>query len=157
VRTHTAPVSGAGYFNYEFRGDLQPGQYFVTASNPSMKNIIRSTITIVPSNATSSPSTITSPVSTQSENVTVSPSLGISQQVMPSASTIPLSPLTVIAGLIFSGILVLSGSTGCRKKMEKNNLHQNFKGKNHETVLKADYCFSMISTGMYIGIHIPLS
>jgi hypothetical protein len=116
VRTHTAPVSGAGYFNYEFRGDLQPGQYFVTASNPSMKNILRSTITIVPFDGISSTSTITSPVSTHSENITVSPSPGLSQQVMPSASAIPLSPLTVIAGLIFSGILVLTGSTGCRKK-----------------------------------------
>jgi len=118
LRTHTAPVSGAGNFNYEFRGDLSPGQYFVSASNPSMKNTLRSTITIARPVSIFSTSTVTSPISTPSETVmeTTSPSPVLSQPVRPSASAIPLSPLTVIAGLIFSGILVLTGSTGCRKK-----------------------------------------
>ena len=43
LHTHTAPVSADGFFNYEFRGDMQPGQYFVSAGNPSMKDILRST------------------------------------------------------------------------------------------------------------------
>ncbi|MCK9591571.1 MAG: hypothetical protein M0Q91_06145 [Methanoregula sp.] len=117
LHTYTAPVSGAGSFNYEFRGDMQPGQYFVSASNPAMKNTLTSIITVVASNDLSPVSTTPSPVSTPSENITVTtaPSSGLSQNVTTIPSAVPLSPFTIIAGLIFSGILVLMGSTGRRK------------------------------------------
>jgi len=114
LHTYTAPVSGSGYFSYEFRGIMQPGQYFVSASNPVMTTTLKSIITVVP-NELSLPSTTPSPSSTPAENVpvTASSSPGLSQTVTPSPSATPLSPLTVIAGLIFS--LVFTGLT-IRKK-----------------------------------------
>ncbi len=118
LHTYTAPVSRAGSFNYEFRGDMQPGQYFVSASNPAMKNTLTSIITVVASNDFSPEPTTPSPVSTPSENITVTtmPSFGLSPNVTPVPSAVPLSPLTIIAGLLFSGILIIRGSTGRRKQ-----------------------------------------
>jgi len=48
VRTFMAPVSGIGFFQHGFHSDLQPGEYTVTGSNPSMKDTLRLVLTITP-------------------------------------------------------------------------------------------------------------
>jgi hypothetical protein len=116
LHTYTAPVSADGFFNYEFRGDMQPGQYFVSAGNPAMKDILKSTITVEDS-ARVSPTVTLSPISTLSENGTVTSSIPASptQKVTPKPSAAPVSPVAVIAGLVFAGIIAIFWST-CQKK-----------------------------------------
>ena len=118
VRSYTSSVSGSGYFDYGFRADMQPGDYFVSVSNPSMKEVLRTTITVVPQGETPLPATTTSPNSTPSESVSVTPtpSPSLTQPVATSPSAIPLSPVTSIAGLVISCIIVLIWSTGSRKQ-----------------------------------------
>jgi hypothetical protein len=90
LHTHTAPVSADGFFNYEFRGDMQPGQYFVSAANPSMKDIIRSTISIAaPAGAslTVTPSTVSTPP--ENGPVTTTTSAILTQKVTPKPSAAP--------------------------------------------------------------------
>ncbi|MFA4823969.1 MAG: PEGA domain-containing protein [Methanoregula sp.] len=47
VHTYSSPVSASGYFNYGFHVDMKPGQYFVTISNPSLKNSLQMVLTVV--------------------------------------------------------------------------------------------------------------
>jgi hypothetical protein len=111
VRTYISPVSGLGSFNYGFRADMPPGRYGVTVSNPSMKNSLTSILTIVPPENSGLASSLP-------ENVTLVSSPTLTQQVTKVASlapTIPLSPLTAIAGLFISAGIVLAWSTGHRK------------------------------------------
>jgi hypothetical protein len=117
LNTHTAPVSTDGFFNYEFRGITQPGQYYVSAGNPSMKNTLRSTFTVISSGGLSPKPTSPLPEPGPQDNLTTvpSPSPVLTKTITPVPSATPLSPLAVIAGLIVSGFLVLTGSTGQRK------------------------------------------
>jgi hypothetical protein len=117
LRTHTAPVSADGFFNYEFRGDLLPGQYFVSAGNPAMKDILKSSITVTDS-AGLSPTITPSPVSTPSVNETGTATISttLTQKVTPKPSAAPMSPVAVITGLVFAGIVAISWSTCQRKK-----------------------------------------
>jgi hypothetical protein len=117
LRSYTSPVSSSGYFDYGFRADMQPGEYFVSVSNPAMKEVLRTSITVVPPEGTPMPATTTSPISTPSERVSVppTPSPDLPQPVAPSPSAIPLSPFTAIAGLIIFGVIALVWSNGCRK------------------------------------------
>jgi hypothetical protein len=116
LHTHTAPVSADGFFNYEFRGDMQPGQYFVSAGNPAMKDILKSTITVAAS-AVVSPTVTPAPGSTLSENATVTTSISatLTEKINPKPSAAPISPIVVIAGLVFAGIIAISRSN-CKKK-----------------------------------------
>lgn len=113
LNTYTVPVSADGFFSYEVRGKIQPGQYFVSASNPAMKNTLRSTITIVAASGLTSQPITPLPEVIQSENLTAipSPSPVLTRNVTHVPSAMPLSPFTVIAGLVFSGILLLTIST----------------------------------------------
>jgi len=118
LRSYTSPVSGSGSFNYGFRADMQPGEYYVSVSNPAMKEVLRTTITVVPPEGTPLPATTISLISTPSESVSVppTPSPGLTQPVAPSPSAIPLSPFAAIAGLIIFGVIALGGSTWHRKQ-----------------------------------------
>jgi hypothetical protein len=113
VRTYISPVSGLGSFDYGFRADMPPGRYAVSVSNPAMKNTLVTTLTVVlPGNPV--------PTSSLPENVIapLNASPTFTQQVTPVASltpTIPLSPLTAIAGLFISAGIALVWSTGYRK------------------------------------------
>jgi len=118
LRSYTSSVSSSGSFNYGFRADMQPGHYFVSVSNPSMKTVLRTSITVVPSMESALTTTIPSQISTPSESLSVppTPSPSLTQQVAPSPSAVSLSPFTAIAGLIISGIIALVGSTRRRKQ-----------------------------------------
>jgi hypothetical protein len=111
LRSYISPVSSGGSFDYEFRANMPPGQYVATASNPAMKNTIMTTLTVVlPGNANLT--------SSENENVTLTASPTQAQPVTPVASltpTIPLSPLTAIAGLFISAVFALVWSPGRRK------------------------------------------
>ncbi len=48
LRTYTSPVSASGYFNYGFHVDMQPGLYYTSVSNPSIKTPLQIILTIVP-------------------------------------------------------------------------------------------------------------
>ena len=48
LRTYSSPVSASGYFNYGFHVDMQPGQYYITVSNPSLKNPLVMVLTVLP-------------------------------------------------------------------------------------------------------------
>ena len=118
LRSYTSSVSSSGSFNYGFRADMQPGHYFVSVSNPSMKTVLRTSITVVPPKEPALTTTIPSPISTPSESLSVppAPSPSLTQQVAPSPSAVSLFPFTAIAGLIISGIIALVGSTRRRKQ-----------------------------------------
>ena len=47
LRTFTSPVSASGYFNYGFHVDMQPGDYYITVSNPALKNPLRMTLSVI--------------------------------------------------------------------------------------------------------------
>jgi hypothetical protein len=118
LRSYTSPVSGSGYFNYGFRADVQPGEYFVSVSNPAMKEVLRTTITVVPPEETPLPATTTFPISTPSESVSVAPTPlpNLTQPVASSPSAIPLSPIITISGLMISGTIILVWSNRRRKQ-----------------------------------------
>ena len=118
LRSYTSSVSSSGSFNYGFRADMQPGHYFVSVSNPSMKTVLRTSITVVPSTESALTTTIPSPISTPSESLSVPPipTPNLTQRVAPSPSAVSLSPFTAIAGLMISGIIVLVWSNGRRKQ-----------------------------------------
>ena len=48
LRTYSSPVSASGYFNYGFHVDMQPGQYYLTVSNPSLKSPLLMVLTVLP-------------------------------------------------------------------------------------------------------------
>jgi hypothetical protein len=113
LHSFISPVSGSGYFNYGFHGDMPPGRYGVRVSNPSLKNSLTSTLTIVPPvNPRLTPSV--------PENVTVTSNFSSSRTqpgtpVASSTTALPLSPVTTIAGLLISAVIVLAWSTGPKK------------------------------------------
>jgi hypothetical protein len=121
LHTFISPVSAGGSFNYGFRLDIQPGHYTVRVSNPSLENTITSMFTVVPPET---PITaLTTPPVTQTPAKTVPDLTAISPDQTPpvtssasSTPSIPLSPLTPIAGLVIFGFIALTGSV--RKKKQ---------------------------------------
>jgi hypothetical protein len=109
LHTFLSPVSGTGSFNYGFHADMPPGKYFVTVSNPSMKNSLMSPLTVV----SQADSTVTSVVLANATITQVSsPEITQPPAVVPSpTSALPLSPLVVLAGLFISAGIIhtLSG------------------------------------------------
>jgi hypothetical protein len=70
LRTYSSPVSASGHFNYGFHVDMQPGQYYLTVSNPSLKSPLVMDLTILPSHTmTSIDTTVTG---TPGDSTTVS-------------------------------------------------------------------------------------
>ncbi|MDO8871360.1 MAG: PEGA domain-containing protein [Methanoregula sp.] len=99
LRTYSSPVSASGYFNYGFHVDMQPGQYYITVSNPSIKNPLQMVLTVLP------PRTQT-PMGT---TVTVTPggsTASIPDSITPSATT-PQNPQGIPAG---TGTLSISST-----------------------------------------------
>jgi hypothetical protein len=116
LHTFISPVSGTGFFDYGFRVDMQPGRYTVRVSNPALKNIATTLVNVV-SPETHNP--VISNPAVQQETTPV-PAVSSPEQttpVTPGTSVtppIPLSSLTLIAGLIVSGLIVIT--TGSRKQ-----------------------------------------
>ena len=117
LHSSTSSVDGSGYFSSWFRNDMQPGKYVVQVSSPTIKNTLSSSITVILPEKSSPVLTESPQTPDSSENATVSATSSpvITQPVTASASEIPLSPLTAIAGLVISGIIILTVS-GMHKK-----------------------------------------
>jgi hypothetical protein len=120
LHTFVSPVSGTGDFSYEFHVDMQPGQYTVRVSNPSLANALTSIFTVVPFETSTPVSTIPGVTPTLAETVPVltGSSPDQTQPSAPVASftpSTPLSPLTPGAGLALAGLIALAGSAGKRK------------------------------------------
>jgi hypothetical protein len=120
LHTFISPVSGTGSFTYGFRVDMQPGQYTVRISNPSLENSLTSLFTVTPKTSITA---LTTPAVTQTPAETVpvlTASLpGQTPPVESSASltpSIPLSSLTPVAGLLISGLIALTGSVRIKKQ-----------------------------------------
>lgn len=77
IRSYSSPVSASGYFNYGFHVDMQPGQYYITISNPSLTSPLVMIFTVLP------PRTPT-PVMT---TVGVNPTSSITTAISPSGAT----------------------------------------------------------------------
>ena len=117
LHTFISPVSATGSFNYGFHVDIQPGQYTVMVSNPSLENSLTSMFSVVspetPVTALTTPPVAQTPAETVPVLTVTSP-----DQTPPGASltpSIPLSPLTSIAGLVIFGLVALAWSIGKRK------------------------------------------
>ena len=110
LHSFISPVSGTGSFNYGFHTDMPPGNYFVTVSNPAMKNSLMRTLSLVsPENSTLTKVVLTNATITQDS----SPATTQPQKVVPSPTpALPLSSLTVIAGLVISAGIILAGPRG---------------------------------------------
>jgi hypothetical protein len=108
-----SPVSGTGSFNYGFHADMPPGNYVVSTSNPSMKNSLMTTLTVVSSeNSTPIKVVLTNATATQGS----SPEITQPPEVVPSPTpALPLSSLTVIAGLLISAGIIFTYSGKNRK------------------------------------------
>jgi len=120
LHTFISPVSGSGSFIYGFRVDMPPGQYTVRVSNPALKDTLITSMTVVSPETNAPVSTtavITSTPAKTAPVLTVSPeqtaSIISGTSVTPS---IPLSPFTMVAGLVISGLVIITWSTGSRKQ-----------------------------------------
>jgi hypothetical protein len=109
LHSFLSPVSGTGSFSYGFHADMPTGNYFVTVSNPAMKNSLMSTLTVVsPANSTVTSVVLVNATVTQGS----SPEITQPPAVVPSPTpALPFSPLAVIAGLFISAGIIhtLSG------------------------------------------------
>jgi hypothetical protein len=113
LHSFISPVSGSGSFNYGFHADMPEGNYFITISNPSMKNSLMSTLSVVsPENSALTTSVLANATVTQDS----SPALTQPPAVVTSPTpALPLSPLSVIAGLFISAGIILTWSGKNRK------------------------------------------
>jgi hypothetical protein len=66
LHTYETGASESGYFTYAFHVDMQPGDYYITVSSPSVKNTFRTTITVIPPQTANSSVTATPAAGTQS-------------------------------------------------------------------------------------------
>ena len=117
LHTFISPVSATGSFNYGFHVDIQPGQYTVRVSNPSLENTLTSIFAVIPPE-TPTPALTTPPVTQTPAGTVPVPSVASPDQTTPVASltpSIPLSPIIPIAGLVISGLIALTWSIGKRK------------------------------------------
>ncbi len=124
---------------------MQPGQYFVGAGNPAMKDLLKRTITVAASSGVS-PTVTPSPGSTLSENATVTTTISatLTQKINPKPSAAPISPVVAFAGLVFAGIIAMS-----RSNCKKNNNPRIIFPEIVKLILRVE----MKSTRMYIGIR----
>ena len=120
LRTYSSPVSASGYFNYGFHVDMPPGQYYITMSNPSLTSPLVIIFTVLPPRT---PTPVITTVGVSSGNPTssipsgISPSAATTQNptggtagtLQKSPSSIPLSPLTALIGLLITGVIALVG------------------------------------------------
>jgi hypothetical protein len=109
LHTFASPVGAFGYLSYSFHGDMEPGQYTVTVSNPSLKAPYRTIMSVVAPEGTLPVTTVMTP-----EQGTAIPTAHGTEEATPmpasetSPTKSPVAPLTilaaVLAGIILAGI-----------------------------------------------------
>jgi hypothetical protein len=106
LRSFTSPVSNSGSFSYGFHADMSPGKYFVMVSNPSLKKVLVSNLTVVsPINSTMPTVALANTTVIQDPEplITQSPEVVTSQ-----TPVLSFSPLVAIAGLFISVGIILT-------------------------------------------------
>jgi hypothetical protein len=96
VHTFMSPVGASGYFQYGFHVDMQPGQYRIIVSNPSMKSGLNQTFTVAIS--TTPMPVLTSPLNGTA--TTMTEVMTTASTPLPTPTRVPLSVVVVIAGCI---------------------------------------------------------
>jgi hypothetical protein len=112
--TYDTSASASGYFNYGFHVDMKPGTYYITITSPSVSAPYTTPLSVI---ALENESSVTTPlpVDTRSGTPPVTNASG-STAATPTkkSSSLPLSPVPVIAGLI--GAFVLTGILSADRK-----------------------------------------
>jgi hypothetical protein len=109
LHSFTSPVSESGSLSFSFHVDMEPGKYFVTVTNPSLKTPYRTSMSVVAWN-TSSPASSSAPVPATSPvpgSEQASAALPASASGNTSASA-AMEPATLVAGVIISGAIIIS-------------------------------------------------
>ena len=94
--TYDTSATVSGYFTYAFHVDMQPGEYYVTVTSPSVKNPFRTTITVIPPQPSPPEGNATPGAGGQSGTTPVSsssPVTGLTQN--PQTSSTPTGTLSV--------------------------------------------------------------
>jgi hypothetical protein len=108
LHSFTSPIGASGYLSYSFHGDMGPGQYTVTVSNPSLKAPYTTMMSVVAPGGSGPVTTVITP----GQAVTV-PAAGTTEETtpapVPSPTKSPVAPATVltalITGVVFLGII----------------------------------------------------
>jgi hypothetical protein len=99
LHTFTSPVSSSGYLSYGFHVDMEPGQYTVTLSNPSLRTPYRTVLSVTPPEG-AMPVT---PVETTGPKDPVPTQYPTAETVTAAAGTpvarTPVAPVTILAAL----------------------------------------------------------
>jgi len=102
LHTFTSPVGSSGYMSYGFHGDMEPGQYTVTVSTPSLKDPYRTVMTVVaPESSMTVTGVVTAPVT---PDVTGETPPAPASPTLPARS--PVLPVTILAALFVSIVLL---------------------------------------------------
>jgi hypothetical protein len=97
LHTFTSPVSSSGYLNYGFHVDMEPGQYQVTLTHPSVKTPYRTFMSVTAPEGTKTVE-MTGPVSPlPTAGVTTGAATGAAG-TMPAKT--PVATVTVLAALV---------------------------------------------------------
>ena len=83
LHSYSSPVSASGYFNYGFHVDMQPGQYFLTVSNPAIKSPLKIILTVA-SSRTPLDTSITVPVTSDISNSSTPVNITVSVVTTPN-------------------------------------------------------------------------
>ncbi|WAC04012.1 MAG: hypothetical protein OS112_05920 [Methanoregula sp.] len=112
VHTYLAPVSGTGSFQYGFHVDMNPGQYNIVGTNPSMGNNLAAVLTVIEpqatgnpadSNVTVQPTSLTTLVQTQADETTT-----VTTNMEGTLSKTGIAPVTIILALcVFGAVMIL--------------------------------------------------
>lgn len=106
LHVFTSPVGSNGYLGYSFHGDMDPGQYTVTMTNPSLQTPFRTILSVVPPAGTPVVTTVVPPEDPSSIR-TVDKTLAASPAPVSETRT-PKTPvaLLTILGALTAGIMV---------------------------------------------------
>jgi hypothetical protein len=106
LHVFTSPVGSSGYLSYGFHGDMEPGQYTVTVSNPSIKAPYKTVLSVVAPEETLPVTTVMTP-----EPGSAIPTAEVTGVVTPapasetSPTKSPVAPLTILAALM-AGVII---------------------------------------------------
>ena len=106
LHSFTTPVGSSGYLSYSFHGDMEPGQYTVTLSTPSLNAPYRTVMSVVAPGGTPPVITVMTP-----EQGSALPTAGVTDEATPvpasetSPAKSPVAPLTILAALM-AGVIV---------------------------------------------------
>jgi hypothetical protein len=106
LHSFTSLVDSSGSLSYSFHEDMEPGQYTVTVSNPTLKAPYRTVMSVVAAEGTLLVTTVTMPdqgSAVPTAEVTEGAAPAPASETSPAKS--PVSPVTILAALM-AGIIV---------------------------------------------------